>query len=163
MTSTNGSEATKRGIRVIKLCLLVSYEEQGKRLMDRLLRPDKHWKFSPHDLDVRDQWNAYQATYEEVLRRTSTEIAPWYVIPADRKWYARLVATEIITRTLADIDPQWPAADFDVEASKARLELSLTDEALAKYQNERVGKLIKVAVDDEEVQTEVEAIQDSEE
>lgn len=156
-------EATKRGIRVIKLCLLVSYEEQGKRLMDRLLRPDKHWKFSPHDLDVRDQWNAYQATYEEVLRRTSTEVAPWYVIPADRKWYARLVATEIITRTLADIDPQWPAADFDVEASKARLGLSLTDEALAKYQNERVGKLIKVAVDDEEVQTEVEAIQDSEE
>lgn len=156
-------EATKRGIRVIKLCLLVSYEEQGKRLMDRLMRPDKHWKYSPHDLDVRAQWNAYQDTYEEVLRRTSTEIAPWYVIPADHKWYARLVATEIISRTLAEIDPQWPEADFDVEVQKARLGLSLTDEALARYGHEHVDKLVKAAVDDEEVQIEVEAIQNGDE
>lgn len=122
--------AVEGGMRVLKFCLMVSYAEQGKRLMERLERSDKHWKFSPHDLDVRDDWDAYQAAYEEVLRRTSTEIAPWYVIPADRKWYLRLAITEIITRTLEDINPVWPEADFDVEANKARLALTMTDEAI---------------------------------
>lgn len=122
--------AVEGGMRVLKFCLMVSYREQGERLMERLEREDKHWKFSPHDLDVRDDWDSYQAAYEEVLRRTSTQIAPWYLIPADRKWYARLAVTEIITRTLEDINPLWPQANFDVEANKARLALTMTDEAI---------------------------------
>lgn len=125
--------AVEGGMRVLKFCLMVSYREQGKRLMGRLERSDKHWKFSPHDLDVRDDWGSYQQAYEEVLRRTSTQIAPWYLIPADRKWYARLAITEIITRTLEDINPAWPAADFDVEANKARLALTMTDEAISAH------------------------------
>lgn len=125
--------AVEGGMRVLKFCLMVSYQEQGERLMERLERCDKHWKFSPHDLDVRDDWNSYQLAYEEVLRRTSTQIAPWYLIPADRKWYARLAITEIITRTLEDINPAWPDADFDVEANKARLALTMTDEAISAH------------------------------
>lgn len=155
--------AVERGIRVIKLCLMVSYEEQGERLMERLDRPDKHWKYSPNDLDVRDQWDAYQDTYEEIIRRTSTEIAPWYVIPADKKWYSRLAVTEILTRTLAEIDPQWPEADFDVEQEKARLALTMTDEACAKYRSELTDMLVKVAREEEAVETEVEAIQNGDE
>ncbi|MDO5720507.1 MAG: polyphosphate kinase 2 family protein [Actinomycetaceae bacterium] len=145
--------AIERGTRVLKLCLMVSYEEQGKRLRQRLDRPDKYWKYSPHDLDVRNDWTAYQSTYEEVLRRTSTEIAPWYIIPADRKWYSRFVITEIITRTLADINPQWPDADFDIEREKARLALTMTDEALVEYQAENTDLLAKVAAEDAEVNT----------
>lgn len=125
--------AIEGGMRVVKLCLMVSYEEQGKRLMERLDRPDKYWKYSPGDLDVRDEWDAYQEAYDEVLRRTSTQIAPWYLIPADHKWYARAVITEIITRTLEDVNPAWPDADFDVEAEKARLSLTLTDEAIEAH------------------------------
>lgn len=145
--------AVERGTRILKLCLMVSYKEQGKRLRQRLDRPDKYWKYSPHDLDVRDDWDAYQSTYEEVLRRTSTEIAPWYIIPADRKWYSRFVITEIITRTLADIAPQWPDADFNIEREKARLALTMTDEALVEYQAEHTDLLAKVAAEDAEINT----------
>lgn len=73
------------------------------------------------DLDARDRWTAYQRAYSEVISRTSTRIAPWYVVPADHKWHARLAVQEILVRTLEDIDPQWPEADFDVDAAKARL------------------------------------------
>lgn len=109
------------GTTVIKVALMVSYAEQGERLMERLERPDKHWKFSPGDIPVRGKWADYQAAYEDVFRLTSTDHAPWYVVPADKKWYARLAVTEIVTRTLEDLAPDWPVADFDVEEMKKAL------------------------------------------
>ena len=109
------------GTTIIKVALMVSYAEQGERLMERLERPDKHWKFNPGDLDTRSKWPAFQEAYSDVFRLTSTDHAPWYVVPADKKWYSRLAITEILTRTLEDLDPQWPVADFDVEEMKKAL------------------------------------------
>lgn len=130
-------EAIREGTRIVKVCLVVSYEEQGARLLERLERPDKHWKFSMGDLDTRDDWVSYQKAYSEVVSRTSTRIAPWYVVPADHKWYARLAVQELVVRTLEDIAPTWPEADFDVEAAKARLALQTSPEALLPHAHER--------------------------
>lgn len=151
-------EATRRGMRIVKICLMVSYEEQGLRLRERLDRSEKHWKFSPSDLDTRDDWTHYQRAYEEVLRRTSTRVAPWYLVPADRKWYARLAVTEILTRTLAEIDPRWPDASFDVDAARERLDLSLTPEALARWGRERTERQAEWITDDEAISLAVDAL-----
>ena len=109
------------GVRILKFALMVSHEEQGARLMERLDRPDKHWKYSPGDLKTRAKWDAYQEAYADVFRLTSTEYAPWYVLPADRKWYPRLAVTEILTRTLEEMNLDWPKATFDVEEQRAAL------------------------------------------
>ncbi len=143
------ADASRSGIRIVKVCLMVSYEEQGRRLRERLDRADKHWKFSDSDLDTRDDWSHYQRAYEQVLRQTSTRVAPWYVVPADRKWYARLAVTEILARTLAGIDPQWPAAAFDAEAARARLDATMSPEALRTWARERRAKERRQVVDDE--------------
>lgn len=110
------------GTTIIKVALMVSWEEQGGRLRKRLDRPDKHWKFNPGDIRTRGKWSAFQAAYEDVFRYTSTDHAPWYVVPADKKWYSRLAVTEIVTRTLEDLAPQWPAADFDVDEMRRALD-----------------------------------------
>ncbi|WP_156760661.1 PPK2 family polyphosphate kinase [Microbacterium karelineae] len=110
-----------QGTRVIKVMLHASYEEQGARLMERLERPDKHWKYNPGDVDERSEWPAYQDAYQTAIRRTSTDEAPWFVVPADCKWYARLAVQALLLETLEDIDPAWPAADFEVETEIARL------------------------------------------
>lgn len=112
---------TDAGTRIVKVMLHISYEEQRERLMERLDRPDKHWKYNPGDVDERELWPAYQEAYQTVFERTSTENAPWYVVPADRKWFARLSVQELLLQTLAGIDPQWPEAQFDVAAEKERL------------------------------------------
>ncbi|MFS0895475.1 polyphosphate kinase 2 family protein [Microbacterium sp. 179-I 3D3 NHS] len=109
------------GTRIVKVMLHISPEEQKARLMERLERSDKHWKYNPGDVDERMLWPQYMQAYQDVFDRTSTEVAPWYVIPADSKWYARLAVQELLLAALEDIDPQWPAADFDVEAEKKRL------------------------------------------
>jgi PPK2 family polyphosphate:nucleotide phosphotransferase len=109
------------GTRIIKVMLHISPDEQKERLMERLERPDKHWKYNPGDVDERMLWPQYMEAYQTVFDRTSTEVAPWYVVPADSKWFARLAVQELLLATLEDIDPQWPAADFDVEAEKKRL------------------------------------------
>ena len=88
--------------------------------MKRLDRPDKRWKYSTNDLPTRRQWDDYQAAYADVFRRTSTDAAPWYVIPADHKWYARLAITEILTQTLVDMDPAWPSVRWDPEVQRRR-------------------------------------------
>ncbi|WP_127820612.1 polyphosphate kinase 2 family protein [Microbacterium sp. CPCC 204701] len=116
--------ATDAGTRVVKIMLHISPEEQKSRLMERLERPDKHWKYNPGDIDERALWPQYMAAYQTVFERTSTEHAPWYVVPADRKWYARLAVQHLLLEALEDIDPQWPAATFDVEAEKQRLAAS---------------------------------------
>lgn len=115
---------TDRGIRVVKVMLHISREEQKARLMERLDRPDKHWKYNPGDVDERMQWDAYMAAYQTVFERTSSVHAPWYVVPANAKWYARLAVQALLLDALEDIDPQWPVADFDVETEKARLAAS---------------------------------------
>lgn len=152
------AEAARQGMRIVKVCLMVSYETQGLRLRERLDRPEKNWKFSPSDLDTRDNWNHYQGAYQEVLRRTSTRVAPWYLVPADNKWYAQLAITEILTRTLAEIDPQWPAPTFDVEAARERLDLSLTPDALAHWDAERAHKQADWITDDEAISLAVNAL-----
>lgn len=114
-------EVAASGTLIVKVALFVSPEEQKARLAERLERPDKHWKYNPSDIDVRLKLPQYMAAYQELLDRTSTEVAPWHVVPADRKWYARLAVTELLTNALRSLDLGWPAADFDVEAEKARL------------------------------------------
>lgn len=109
------------GTQVIKVALMVSYPEQQRRLLRRLERADKHWKFNPSDIDVRHRWDDYQEAYRLMFERTSTPDAPWYVIPADHKWFARLAVTHLLWEHLTGLDLAWPAAGFDVEAEKARL------------------------------------------
>lgn len=112
---------TDRGIRLVKVMLHISADEQKERLRERLDRPDKHWKYNPGDVDERQRWDEYMAAYQTVFERTSTPNAPWHVVPANRKWYARLAVQALLLDALEDVDPQWPAADFDVEAEKIRL------------------------------------------
>jgi PPK2 family polyphosphate:nucleotide phosphotransferase len=108
-------------VTVIKCFLHISYDEQRARLLERLERPDKHWKFNPGDIDERELWPAYQEAYELALRRCSTPKAPWYVIPADRKWYRNWAVTRLLLEHLEALDPQYPKADFDVEECRERL------------------------------------------
>ena len=85
------------------------------------IAPDKYWKYNPGDVDERALWPHYMAAYQTVFERTSTDAAPWYVVPADHKWYARLAVQTLLLETLHRIDPQWPSADFDIEVEKERL------------------------------------------
>lgn len=109
------------GTRIVKVMLHISSDEQKSRLMERLDRPDKHWKYNPGDVDEREHWPAYMDAYQTVFERTSTEWAPWYVVPANRKWYARLAVQYLLLDVLDDIDPHWPAPDYDIAVEKARL------------------------------------------
>jgi PPK2 family polyphosphate:nucleotide phosphotransferase len=99
------------GTRILKFFLHISKDEQKERLQDRLDRPDKHWKFSSGDLPVREQWDDYMKAYEAVLTRCNTDYAPWYVIPANHKWYGNLVITRTIVETLDQMNPQYPPAE----------------------------------------------------
>ncbi len=102
------------GTTIVKLFLHISKDEQRERLQDRLDRPDKHWKFDPGDLGPRSKWDQYQEAFEVALARTSTESAPWYVIPANRKWYRNLVISEILVQTLESLDMTFPEAPVDI-------------------------------------------------
>jgi PPK2 family polyphosphate:nucleotide phosphotransferase len=110
------------GTTIVKVALMVSQAEQKKRLRQRLERPDKYWKYNPGDLDERLLWPRYAEAYQAVFDRTSTDVAPWYAVPADRKWYARLAVTELLTHAFRGLDLGWPPADFDVAAEMARLD-----------------------------------------
>ena len=109
------------GTTIIKCMLHISAEEQKARLVARLDDPTKHWKFNPGDLDERALWPAYQEAYEIALERTNTEVAPWHVIPADKKWYRNLAIGTLLHDALSSLDLDWPEADFDVDAEKQRL------------------------------------------
>jgi PPK2 family polyphosphate:nucleotide phosphotransferase len=99
---------TENGIRVVKLFLNLSKEEQRARLLRRIDLPDHNWKFSSADVAERERWDDYQQAFSEVLSHTSTEWAPWYVIPADRKWFGRIGAGAVIVNALMEIDPRYP-------------------------------------------------------
>ncbi|MFD1504270.1 polyphosphate kinase 2 family protein [Georgenia yuyongxinii] len=119
------------GTTVVKVALMVGHDEQGVRLMERLDRPDKRWKWNPGDVDTRRQWDAFQEAYTDVFARTSTDAAPWYVVPADKKWYARLAVTELLTQTLVDLDLDWPKPRWRVDTQRRRLAETMSEEALA--------------------------------
>lgn len=109
------------GTTIIKVAMFVSLDEQKKRLMQRLERSDKYWKFNPGDIDERAYWPAYQEAYQAVLDRTDTDYAPWYALPCDSKWYARLAVTELLIDALANLKLDWPPATFDIDEQKRRL------------------------------------------
>jgi PPK2 family polyphosphate:nucleotide phosphotransferase len=101
------------GFEIIKIFLNVSKEEQCRRQLARIDTPEKNWKFNPGDIEERKFWDDYITAYEDVLTRTSTAHAPWYVVPADAKWFARMVVAAIIANKLVEMDPQFPTVDED--------------------------------------------------
>ncbi|HEY5466811.1 MAG TPA: polyphosphate kinase 2 family protein [Clostridia bacterium] len=107
---------TENGIVVVKVFLHISAEEQRKRLLQRIDDPDKHWKFSAGDIHERTYWDQYQEIYENTLRETASEQAPWYIVPADRKWFARLMVSEILADTLERLPIAYPETDEKQEA-----------------------------------------------
>ena len=109
------------GTTIIKCMLHISADEQRARLQERLDNPEKHYKFNPDDLDERAQWPAYREAYEIALERTNTDVAPWHLIPADKKWFRNLAVAQLLLDALRGLDLQWPVADFDVEEQKRRL------------------------------------------
>lgn len=118
------NELVADGTTLIKVMLHISASEQKERLQERLDRPDKNWKYNPGDLAQRARWDDYQEAYQIALARTTTDFAPWFVVPADHKWYARVAVQRLLLTALRRLDPQWPAADYDVEAEKRRLAAS---------------------------------------
>lgn len=112
---------TNDGVRLVKIMLHVSPEEQAERLGDRLADPSKHWKYNPGDIDERQLWPEYMAAFQLAIDRTNAPHAPWFVVPANSKWYARAAVQRIVIGELERINPQWPAADFDVVGEQARL------------------------------------------
>lgn len=115
------AELAASGTRVVKVFLHISEEDQKERLLARLEDPSKHWKWDSGDLDERAHWNAYQEAYTAVLERCNPDNAPWYVVPAGRKWYRNWAVATLLHETLTDMKPAWPEPGLDVPALKARL------------------------------------------
>jgi len=123
----------RNNVRTVKIFLHVSKEEQAKRFLSRIEEPEKNWKFSGSDYDERAYWDAYQDAFECAINATSTKHCPWYVVPADHKWYMRYVVSEIILATLKEMDPRFP------EVTKERLA------TFATYKEELLKQLPKDA------------------
>lgn len=123
------------GVRIVKLLLNISNEEQRIRFLRRCDLPEKHWKFSASDIQEREHWDEYQHAFSEMLSHTSTEWAPWHVIPADHKWFARLAAASVLMGSLMRIDPQIPEVDAEAReelaAARAKLEAQAPRDAPA--------------------------------
>ena len=116
----------RNGTTILKFFLHVSQDEQKRRFLERLDRPEKNWKFSPSDLAERGHWDEYMSAYEDALSATSTKRAPWYVIPADDKWATRAVVADLVTSAIRDLDPKYPEVTDEqrerLEAAKRQLE-----------------------------------------
>ena len=121
----------RNNVRTVKIFLNVSKDEQARRFLSRIEEPEKNWKFSGSDYDERAYWDAYQEAFESAINATSTTHCPWYVVPADHKWYMRYVVSEIILATLKEMDPRFP------EVTKERLE------TFAGYKEEILKELPK--------------------
>ena len=115
------AQLTANGTTIVKCFLHISFEQQRNRLLARLDDPLKHWKFKENDIDERQLWSDYQLAYAAALENTSTEPAPWYVIPSDRKWYRNWAITELLRETLVQLDPQYPDVNLDVPRLRQRL------------------------------------------
>jgi PPK2 family polyphosphate:nucleotide phosphotransferase len=116
------AELATEGVTIVKCMLHISADEQKRRLLRRLDNPRKYWKFNPGDVDERASWPAYREAYELALEHTNTEIAPWYVIPSDKKWYRNLAIGQLLLETLQGMALRWPEPDFDVAEQKRRLQ-----------------------------------------
>lgn len=106
---------SENGFPMVKIFLHLSKNEQKKRLIDRIVTKQKNWKFDMSDIEERKYWNRYQKVYGEVLTATSTKYAPWYIVPADDKWYTRYVVAQIVLKALKAIDPKFPKLSPEVE------------------------------------------------
>jgi PPK2 family polyphosphate:nucleotide phosphotransferase len=114
-------ELAAGGLTMVKVMLHISPEEQRERLLARLEDPTKLWKYNPGDLDERARWDDYQQAYQDALTRCSTPANPWYVVPADRKWYRNWAVATLLRQAFADIDPKYPEPDFDVDTERERV------------------------------------------
>ncbi|HBP82863.1 MAG TPA: polyphosphate--nucleotide phosphotransferase [Planctomycetaceae bacterium] len=116
----------RNGTKIVKIFLHVSKEEQKNRFLDRINRPDKHWKFASADIQERQYFDDYTKAYEEMIAATSTEYAPWYVIPADNKWVSRAAVATILAGTIEELDLNWPAVTGqqkkEIEVGRKKLE-----------------------------------------
>ena len=115
------SQLADAGVTLVKCMLHISPWEQKERLLARLDDHAKQWKFNPGDIDERALWPDYQRAYETVLERTGTEQAPWFVVPADRKWYRNWAIGRLLLETFTELDPRLPEPDYDVDAQRLRL------------------------------------------
>jgi PPK2 family polyphosphate:nucleotide phosphotransferase len=113
------------GFRIVKLFLNISKEEQRRRILRRIDLPDHNWKFSQADVAERERWDDYQAAFSDALSHTSSEWAPWYVIPADRKWFARIGAAAVLVHALMEIDPRFPVVSEQQRAALLEVERTL--------------------------------------
>jgi len=116
------------GIHVVKIMLNVSKQEQGKRFLERIDHPKKNWKFSPSDVRERGYWDDYQLAFDSMLSHTSTPWAPWYVVPADHKWFARLATAAALVTALSAINPRYPAPDPAEKKEMAQVRVELEAE-----------------------------------
>jgi len=115
-------QVTSQRIKIVKICLHISYDEQRNRLIERLKDPDKQWKFNEHDIDERAYWDDYQSAYSIAITRCSTKYAPWYVIPANDKAYRNWAVGRILIETLEEMNPQYPHPKLDVPRLLKRLQ-----------------------------------------
>ena len=104
---------TDEGTVVRKFMLHISKDYQKERLERRLAKPDKHWKFNPDDLTERARWDDYMAAFDDVLERCSTEDAPWYIVPAEKRWFRNLLIAEVLVKTLEDLKLSYPKPTYD--------------------------------------------------
>ena len=105
------SQMVRNGTVVLKFFLHISKREQTKRLLERLQTPEKQWKFAPSDLTARDRWDDFQQAYQEMLSHTSTAHAPWWVMPADRKWAMRTIVAQVMSREMRKLELRYPPVD----------------------------------------------------
>ena len=126
------AELAGRGVRLLKVMLHISFEEQRRRLVARLKDPDKHWKFEVADIDKRAQWSDYQAAYDVALARCSPPDAPWYVVPADAKWYRNHAVSQLLLETLREMAPRYPRPRLNVPELLRRLEPEPAADAAAR-------------------------------
>lgn len=130
----------RQGVLVRKIFLHVSKDEQRKRFLERLEKPDKHWKFSPIDVNERAHFASYMSAYEDMIRHTSTEWAPWHVVPADRKWFTRLVVSSIVIDAIQTLDPRFPEVDPATRAEFKKVKTSLEAELQRAKAAKAAGK-----------------------
>ena len=123
---------SRQGVLIRKFFLYVSKDEQRKRFLERLDKPEKNWKFSPADVGERAHFAAYMAAYEDMIRHTSTDVAPWFVVPADRKWFTRLVVSSVINEAIQSLDPRFPEVDSKIRAEFKKIKATLEAEQRPK-------------------------------
>lgn len=153
------------GTRVVKIFLNVSKDEQAKRFISRIDTPRKNWKISENDIKEREYWDDYQEAFETMINKTSRKNCPWYVVPADHKWYMRLIVSRIVLKTLEEINPKFPTieeSEFEkIEKYRAELEESINDKEMSEHKKDICKKKKKqktYEVTEEELKKEMESV-----